>query len=99
MRVGLNHFDAAAALVSKSADRKLRTLHQSNPMANTPHLMTKKDTADFIGVSQRTLDRWHALRRGPARITIGRKILYRLDAILAWLHDNETAPTGTFLGK
>lgn len=65
-------------------------------MTNKPELLTKSDTAQFIGVSERTLDRWNTLRKGPARITIGRKILYRLDAVLGWLQENETPPIRNF---
>lgn len=66
-------------------------------MNTKPELLTKSATAQFVGVSERTLDRWNVLRKGPARITVGRKILYRQEAVLNWLKDNETAPIGTFL--
>lgn len=65
-------------------------------MTEKLQLMTKKETALFIGCSQRTLDRWHIRREGPARITVGRKILYRLEAVINWLHENEIAPTRKF---
>jgi hypothetical protein len=37
----------------------------------------------------RTLRRWHLLRIGPPRITIGRMILYRKSSVTAWLQGNE----------
>ncbi|WP_299791691.1 helix-turn-helix domain-containing protein [uncultured Marivita sp.] len=56
------------------------------------------DTAYLLGVSKRTLARWHTIRKGPARIAVGRKVIYRIDAILDWLKANETRPQGTFSG-
>lgn len=60
--------------------------------------LSPKDTAHMLGVSERTLARWHSIRKGPARIMVGRKVLYRPDAINDWLKANETGPQGTFSG-
>ncbi len=65
-------------------------------MVDKPDLMTKKDTAEYFGVSERTLDRWHRLREGPPRITLRRRILYRLEAVVTWLEANETDPVRHF---
>ena len=67
-------------------------------METKPQLLTKTDTANLLGVSERTLDRWHALRKGPARVSAGRKVLYRMAAVSAWLSANEEHPLGTFAG-
>ncbi|MEQ8903463.1 MAG: helix-turn-helix domain-containing protein [Roseovarius sp.] len=64
-----------------------------------PHSTTylkPADVAELLGVSQRTLSRWHALRVGPGRAKVGRKVLYRRDAIEGWLAKNETHPTRSF---
>ncbi len=45
--------------------------------------------AGRLGVSLRTLNRWHAERTGPPRITKGRLVLYRLEALHRWLEANE----------
>jgi predicted DNA-binding transcriptional regulator AlpA len=42
-----------------------------------------------IGITRRTLDRWYALRIGPPRVQIGRKILYRVEAVQQWLLSRE----------
>lgn len=55
-----------------------------------------EEVASLLGISLRTLSRWHALRVGPARCKIGRTVLYRRDAIEAWLEKNEIKPTRTF---
>ena len=65
-------------------------------MDESPRLLSKKDAACLLGVSERTLDRWHAFRVGPARITAGRRVLYRIEAVTDWLRANETAPINTF---
>jgi predicted DNA-binding transcriptional regulator AlpA len=49
----------------------------------------RPQTAQLCRVSERTLDRWHLLRIGPPRIKIGNRILYRTDAVLAWLRSHE----------
>lgn len=56
------------------------------------------DVANLLGVSRRTLSRWHALRVGPARCKVGRTVLYRRDALETWLEANETHPTRSFEG-
>ncbi|MBI6630362.1 helix-turn-helix domain-containing protein [Pontibaca sp. S1109L] len=60
--------------------------------------MKPTEVAALLGVSQRTLSRWHALRVGPARCKVGRRVLYRKSAIDAWLKANETKPVHTFDG-
>jgi hypothetical protein len=58
--------------------------------------LTKKRTAKELGISERTLARFHTKRQGPPRIRIGKKILYRRDSLIAWLgSQEETQPTRT----
>lgn len=54
------------------------------------------EVAEMLGVSLRTLNRWHALRVGPARCKVGRTVLYRASAVDSWLVSNETHPTRSF---
>lgn len=54
------------------------------------------EVARQLGVSLRTLNRWHALRVGPARCKVGRTVLYRQAAVDAWLERNETHPVRSF---
>jgi predicted DNA-binding transcriptional regulator AlpA len=42
-----------------------------------------------LGISKRTLDRWHRQRIGPPRTVIGRTILYRRTAVQEWLRSRE----------
>lgn len=65
--------------------------------STTTHLKPTA-VAELLGVSRRTLSRWHALRVGPARCKVGRTILYRQASITEWLVKNETHPVATFVG-
>ena len=63
------------------------------------HILIPSQVTELLGISRRTLDRWHARRIGPPRISAGRIIVYRRSAVEAWLKANETRPTMTFSGK
>jgi phage terminase Nu1 subunit (DNA packaging protein) len=56
------------------------------------------DVASLLGVSLRTLSRWHSLRVGPPRAKVGRTVLYRSTAFEAWLSQNESQPLRSFAG-
>lgn len=56
----------------------------------TLELIERQAAAEALGVSARTIDRWHLLRSGPPRIKIGNKIFYRPEAIQEWLARHET---------
>lgn len=62
----------------------------------TPDHLKPAAVAAFLGVSPRTLSRWHAQRVGPARCKLGRTVLYRRTAVEAWLESNETYPVHSF---
>jgi hypothetical protein len=51
--------------------------------------LTKPQLAQQLRQSPRTLDRWETLRIGPPRILIGRTVLFRREAVLAWLEARE----------
>jgi hypothetical protein len=50
---------------------------------------TKKRVAQIFDRSERTIDRWGALRIGPPRIKIGKLILFNLDRLPEWLAQHE----------
>lgn len=54
--------------------------------------LTLYQLAAELGVSVRTLHRWHGLRCGPPRITVGHTILYNVAAVRRWLQDHEVEP-------
>lgn len=51
---------------------------------------TKKQTAQILNVSERTIDRWTQLKHDPLpRIRNGQKFLYRREALIDWLKRHE----------
>ncbi|WP_324754070.1 helix-turn-helix transcriptional regulator [Roseovarius sp. Pro17] len=54
--------------------------------------LTQRDLAVRWRVSGRTLERWRAQRYGPAWITIGGSIRYRMSDVLAWETAHLTQP-------
>src|SRR3954447_4878532 len=59
--------------------------------------VTPEQLSKHLGISVRTLSRWHARRIGPPRCSVGKLILYRVAAVRTWLAGRENAPpqTGT----
>lgn len=53
-------------------------------MAENPVYLTQRDLAARLRLSVRTIERWRAAKYGPAWITIGRSIRYRMSDVLAW---------------
>jgi hypothetical protein len=51
--------------------------------------LTPASLAKNLGVSVRTLARWHFLRTGPAITRVGRMILYRRESVSEWLRSCE----------
>jgi phage terminase Nu1 subunit (DNA packaging protein) len=49
--------------------------------------------AKLLGVTDRTLARWNARGIGPAKITIGKTVLFDLTKLPDWLAARETLPT------
>ena len=47
--------------------------------------LTPKNLAQALGVSERTVARWHRLREGPPRVEFGRKVFYRLESVNTWI--------------
>ncbi|WP_272011131.1 helix-turn-helix transcriptional regulator [Roseovarius sp. ZX-A-9] len=54
--------------------------------------LTQRELAARWRVSGRTLERWRAQRFGPAWITIGGSIRYRMSDVLAWEAAHLTQP-------
>jgi len=54
--------------------------------------VTPDQLAQHLGVSVRTLSRWHARRIGPPRCSVGKLILYRVTAVRIWMAEREFGP-------
>ncbi len=48
--------------------------------------------------SERTLERWERERIGPPITRIGKTVFYRLEALYAWLREQEQKPLRTSRG-
>jgi hypothetical protein len=49
-----------------------------------PAFMNQQATADFLGLSERTLERFRLDGRGPAFLKFGRRVMYAREDVLAW---------------
>lgn len=54
--------------------------------------MERGELAHALGVTTDTLQRWQAQRIGPPSVKLGRKVLYRREAVREWLVSRETRP-------
>ncbi len=57
--------------------------------------LSRTEVAAGIGVTSGTLSRWETRRIGPPCARIGRKVLYRADAVRDWLKGREGAGAAT----
>lgn len=56
--------------------------------------VSRNEAAVMLGVSPETLTRWGTMRTGPASVKVGRRRLYRREAIFEWLRERETPAPG-----
>ncbi len=54
--------------------------------------VTRKQVAAELSVSIDTLQRWQNRRDGPPCVRVGRKVLYRAEALREWLLGRERTP-------
>lgn len=54
--------------------------------------MTRRELAEALGVTEDTLGRWHTRRIGPPTVKIGRRALYRREAVREWMVTRERNP-------
>lgn len=57
----------------------------------TNEILSKAQAAELLGVSERTLTRWHAEGSGPPVSKQGRKSYYFRQSVLHWLKAKERA--------
>ena len=51
--------------------------------------LNRSDLARELNLSVDTLQRWESRRVGPPCVRVGRKVLYRMEAVREWLRDQE----------
>ena len=62
----------------------------ARPVADV--LLTARQAADALGISQRTLREWTAPRGTVPVVRLGRLVRYRPDALAEWAAARETRP-------
>lgn len=71
---------------------------EKSPKPTTPAVIPAEffspaDLAARLGVSVRTLQQWHRVRKGPPLVAVGNFRAYRILGFSQWLADHETAVT------
>ena len=56
--------------------------------------LNRAELAHELTISVDTLQRWETRRVGPPCVRVGRKVLYRKDAVREWLCEQEARKTG-----
>ena len=57
--------------------------------------LNRTDLARELTLSVDTLQRWETRRMGPPCVRVGRKVLYRMEAVRDWLREQEARKAGT----
>jgi len=53
--------------------------------------LTLPQAAEYLGLSANTLYVWRHRRQGPPSFLMGRRVMYRITALDAWVADQERA--------
>jgi len=48
-------------------------------------LLSQRQAADLLGLSERTLERWRVTGEGPPHVKLGRRVLYREGDLIEWV--------------
>ena len=75
----------------------LKTTDDVTPDEDTGLLtgwLNRTDLARELTLSVDTLQRWETRRMGPPCVRVGRKVLYRMEAVRDWLREQEARKAG-----
>ena len=56
--------------------------------------LNRTDLARELTLTVDTLQRWETRRMGPPCVRVGRKVLYRMEAVRDWLREQEVRKAG-----
>ena len=56
--------------------------------------LNRTDLARELTLSVDTLQRWETRRMGPPCVRVGRRVLYRMEAVRDWLREQEARKQG-----
>jgi hypothetical protein len=95
--------DFSAPIVERRARRKhmkkidLTAAEDAAPEVDSGLLigwLNRTDLARELTLSVDTLQRWETRRMGPPCVRVGRKVLYRMEAVRDWLREQEARKAG-----
>jgi len=75
----------------------LKEVEASTPEVDSGPLigwLNRTDLARELTLSVDTLQRWETRRMGPPCVRVGRKVLYRMEAVRDWLREQEARKAG-----
>ena len=75
----------------------LKATDDATPEVDTGLLtgwLNRTDLARELTLSVDTLQRWETRRMGPPCVRVGRKVLYRMEAVRDWLREQEVRKSG-----
>jgi predicted DNA-binding transcriptional regulator AlpA len=83
--------NGAMSRTTQSAESQLEYGAESMPRLLAIEYVTPEQLAAELGISVRTLHRWHTARQGqgPPRVVLGRVVIYRRSSVLAWIESRE----------
>jgi hypothetical protein len=67
-------------------------------MASSIKYLNERDTASFINLSTKTLQRLRLKGNGPRYIKCGARVLYDVDDLTAWLDGQKVQSTSAYAG-
>ena len=56
-------------------------------------LLSRKQAADFLGISPRTMEKWAVVGGGPNFLKIGKKVMFSQQDILTWIDSRKYSHT------
>ena len=54
--------------------------------------LTKKELADYLGLSVFTIDSWVSQRREVPFVKMGRRVMFDMEDVRAWVEANKVQP-------
>lgn len=90
----MHHTNHKSAHAQAEVSRKALDMRQPPGVISTvttvPVLWTQRETADYLGVSEKSLERWRWAGEGPAYVKAGRRVRYRAADVVAYLDASRT---------
>lgn len=95
--VALTDLISAATELVQRLERARTLLHAQAAPAPQPSparpYLSRAEAAEYLGLVPNTLDAWRAKNEGPRAIKAGRRVLYAISDLDAYMSANATGPT------